>query len=142
MKNIILNTILCITLCLILLYSCSSTSNSDYAVGYGTGYEEGYEEGYNDCEENYEDDYSFGYEEGYREGLREMEHYFDELLSLQIGIAELMYDHEYAVVEKLHEYRPEEVENALEHEFGTKEISEVKEYLEKKAITEIEILPT
>lgn len=65
--------------------------------------------------------------------------YAEEIHRFQTAIAELMYDYEYEVVKKLYKYYPNGVEDALEKEFGVKDIDAVMDYIQKRSETEVGI---
>lgn len=117
------------------LYGCSS--NLSKSINKET-YENNYEDGYKtedkmfstDANKNsYDSGYTDGYNAGYQQSYIENDCY-EDLHSFQVAIAELMYAHEYEVVEKLLDYYPKGVETALEIEFGVKDLSDVINYLE------------
>lgn len=121
------------TTCAMLLTGCS---NNAYQSGYDDGYYDAELEYENDYDSGVDDGYSYGYENGYDDGYYDgcedgyEEGYEDGLHVFRVNVAELMYDHEYEVVKKLAEYSPEDVEDALEFEFGVKDIAMVIEYLQ------------
>ena len=104
-----------IIICLFIGCSNNSTVNNDMDVEstFEKSYNDGYHDGYEDClnrpkEEMFEDEY-------------------DEFKMLVVN---LMYDYQYDAVKKIHAYYPQAVDEAVEDEFGTKNIEDVIEYLE------------
>lgn len=87
-------------------------------------------------EDGFDAGYEDGYHCGYEDGFADNDH--SEIIhDFEMMIVNLMYDHEYGVVEKLLEYYSEGVESALEHEFGVKDLSAVIEYLDELSNTVI-----
>ena len=71
--------------------------------------------------------------EGENEYLREeIASLEDEYHDFQMIIANLMYDGEYEVVEMLLSYNRDVVGDALKEEFGTKNLEDIIDYLERR----------
>jgi len=104
---------------------CSSAPQNMYTEEYLNGQDDGYDDGYES-----------GYHDGYKDGFADNDH-SQKIHDFEMMIINLMYDHEYEVVEKLSEYYPEGVESALEFEFGVKDIPVVIEYLDELSNTVI-----
>jgi flagellar biosynthesis/type III secretory pathway protein FliH len=100
-------------------------------------YDEGYDAGYdNGLSDGHYNGYSEGYDEGYDEGLRNREDYViynsfhEQYKNFRSAIAGLMYDGEYEAVRILLKYNREDVEDALEYEFGVTDLTVIIDYLE------------
>ena len=119
MKNYIF-LIMLIIICL--LSGCSnSTVTPTLENSYDDGYIEGYNAGYEDClnhpkEEIFENEYT----------------------KFKSMIVSLMYDYKYDAVQEIQHYYPEVVGEALENEFGVKNIADIVEYLENYRIEQEE----
>lgn len=119
--QIVIIAIICV------LCGCSSEPEHLNEYEYVESFEDRYDKGY-------EDGYECGYDNGFLEGFNEAD-CTDELLSYKNIIVSLVYDHEYGVVEKLMDYYPEGVENALEVEFGVNDLTIIIDYLEERSQT-------
>lgn len=83
-------------------------------------------------ENSYDDGYNEGYNAGYEAYLnRPKEEIFEnEYNEFKLMIVNLMYDYKYDAVQEIQHYYPKAVEEALENEFGTKNIADITKYLE------------
>ncbi len=112
--------IMSVLICLLILCGCSNNTNN-------------YE-----SERTYDDGYNAGYQDGFDDAYEEFINESDILVEqddFQKTVVNLMYDHEYDVVEILLDYCPDAVEAALEDEFGVKEIAPIVDYLEELSNT-------
>lgn len=85
-----------------------------------------------DIDPTSENSYNDGYYDGYEDYLNHSkeEIFEDEYNEFKSMIVNLMYDYKYDVVKEIQHYYPEVVEEALENEFGAKNIADVIKYLE------------
>lgn len=104
-----------------------------YDEGRGSGYDNGYDDGRTDA---FYEGYDEGYDEGYRVGLSDREtlvvynSFHEQYKNFRSAIARLMYDGEYETVRILLKYNREDVEDALEYEFGVTDLFVIIDYLE------------
>lgn len=108
-----------IIILLSLVSGCYINENID-VIDDDVTYEEGYDAGYDE-----------GYSTGYEEGQNENGQAEEELHSFKIAIAELMYDKKYGVVKELMKYNQDGVEEALELEFGTADLSAIEKFIQE-----------
>ena len=107
--------------CLLCGCSTNATNGDDLAMesALKKSYADGYNDGYEACLNRSQEDI---FEEGHHE--------------FRLLIANLMYDYQYDTVEEIYNYYPEDVEEALECEFGTRDMMSVIEYLEDNRIVQ------